>query len=82
MCLVSAAFQFSFAATVTVYMLFLPRELELPGSAIGLVLAATGPGALVGSIMAARLPSRFGYGVVLVAAAALGDGVMLCVPAL
>ncbi|MDQ0938622.1 AraC-like DNA-binding protein [Streptomyces sp. V1I1] len=30
----------------------------------------------------ARLPSRFGYGAVLVSAAALGDGVFLCVPAL
>lgn len=41
-----------------------------------------GPGALLGSMLAARLPSRFGYGAVLVSAAALGDGVFLCVPAL
>jgi predicted MFS family arabinose efflux permease len=47
-----------------------------------LALAAVGPGALLGSLLAARLPSRFGYGTVLVSAAALGDGVMLCVPAL
>ncbi|MFE6520991.1 MFS transporter [Streptomyces sp. NPDC057794] len=78
--LASAAFQFSFAATMTVYLLFLPRELHLPGSAVGLSLAATGPGALVGSLLAARLPGRFGHGVVLVSAAALGDGVLLCVP--
>ncbi|MFE2431637.1 MFS transporter [Streptomyces sp. NPDC059373] len=81
-CLASAAFQFSFAAMMTVYLLFLPRELHLSGAAVGLALAATGPGALVGSLLAARLPSRFGYGAVLVSAAALGDGVMLCVPAL
>ena len=81
-CLASAAFQFSFAATMTVYLLFLPRELHLPGTAVGLALAATGPGALLGSMLAARLPKRFGYGPVLVSAAALGDGVMLCVPAL
>ncbi len=80
--LASAAFQFSFAAMMTAYLLFLPRELRLSGTAVGLVLAATGPGALVGSLLAARLPSRFGYGAVLVCAAALGDGVMLCVPAL
>jgi MFS family permease len=80
--LASAAFQFSFAAMMTAYLLFLPRELHLSGSAVGLVLAATGPGALVGSLLAARLPSRFGYGAVLVCAAAIGDGVMLCVPAL
>ncbi|GAA3966684.1 MFS transporter [Streptomyces marokkonensis] len=81
-CLASAAFQFSFAAVMTVYLLFLPRELHLSGTAVGLALAATGPGALVGSMLAARLPSRFGYGAVLVTAATLGDGVFLCVPAL
>lgn len=80
--LASAAFQFSFAAMMTTYLIFLPRELHLSGTAIGLALAATGPGALVGSLLAARLPNRFGYGRVLVAAALVGDGVMLCVPAL
>ncbi|MFF0291629.1 MFS transporter [Streptomyces sp. NPDC005262] len=80
--LASAAFQFSFAAMMTVYLLFLPRELHLSGTAVGLALAATGPGALLGSLLAARLPGRFGYGVVLVSAAALGDGALLCVPVL
>ncbi|MFI8219278.1 MFS transporter [Streptomyces sp. NPDC085932] len=80
--LASAAFQFSFAATMTVYLLFLPRELHLSGTAVGLALAATGPGALLGSLLAARLPRRCGHGVVLVSAAALGDGVMLCLPGL
>lgn len=80
--LASAAFQFSFAAMMTGYLLFLPRELHLSGTAVGLTLAATGPGALLGSLLAARLPRRFGYGAVLVSAAALGDGVLLCVPAL
>ncbi|MBD0420071.1 MFS transporter [Streptomyces sp. TRM S81-3] len=81
-CVASAAFQFSFAAVMTVYLLFLPRELHLSGTVVGLALAAAGPGALLGSLLAARLPGRFGYGVVLVSAAALGDGVFLCVPAL
>jgi predicted MFS family arabinose efflux permease len=80
--LASAAVQFSFAALMTAYLLFLPRELGLSGTAVGLVLAAVGPGALVGSLLAAGLPSRFGYGAVLVGAAAAGDGVMLGVPAL
>ncbi|MEQ7008587.1 MFS transporter [Actinopolymorpha sp. B17G11] len=80
--LASAAFQFAFAAMMTVYLLFLPRELQLSGSAVGLALAAIGPGALVGSLLAAHLPSRLGHGLVLVSAAAIGDGVMLCVPAL
>ncbi|MFE5025819.1 MFS transporter [Streptomyces sp. NPDC056656] len=81
-CLASAAFQFSLAAMMTVYLLFLPRELHLSGTQIGLALAATGPGALLGSLLAARLPGRFGHGVVLVSAAALGDGAFLFVPAL
>ncbi|MFF1737970.1 MFS transporter [Streptomyces sp. NPDC058247] len=80
-CLASAAFQFSLAAMMTVYLLFLPRELHLSGPEVGLALAATGPGALLGSLLAARLPGRFGHGVVLVAAA-LGDGAFLVVPAL
>jgi MFS family permease len=80
--LASAAFQFSFAAMMTAYLVFLPRELHLSGTTVGLALAATGPGALVGSLLAARLPNRFGYGTVLVAATAIGDSVMLCVPAL
>lgn len=81
-CLASAAFQFSFAAVTTVYLLFLPRELHLSGTAVGLSLAATGPGALLGSLLAARLPGRFGHGAVLVLATAVGDGAFLCVPAL
>jgi predicted MFS family arabinose efflux permease len=81
-CLASAAFQFFFAATMTAYLVFLTRELHLSGTAVGLALAATGPGALVGSLLAARLPGRFGYGAVLITAAAIGDGVMLLVPAL
>ncbi|WP_424886503.1 MFS transporter [Streptomyces sp. SAI-126] len=81
-CLASAAFQFSFAALMTVHLLFLPRELHLSGTEVGLSLAATGPGALLGSVLAARLPSRFGYGAVLLSAAALGDGAFLGVPAL
>ena len=80
--LASAAFQVSFAAVMTAYLVFLPRDLHLSGAAVGLALAATGPGALVGSLLAARLPGRYGYGVVLVSAAAIGDGVLLCVPAL
>nr|WP_198171086.1 MFS transporter [Actinoplanes awajinensis] len=81
-CLASAAFQVSFAALMTAYLLFLPRQLHLSGTTIGLALAATGPGAVLGALLAARLPVRFGYGPVLIAAAFLGDGVMLCLPAL
>jgi predicted MFS family arabinose efflux permease len=80
--LASALFQFSFAALMTVYLVFLPRGLGLSGAAVGLLLGALGPGAVVGSLLAARLPGRYGYGRVMVGAAVLGDGAMLCVPAL
>ncbi|TDC82922.1 MFS transporter [Nonomuraea deserti] len=80
--LCTAAYQFALAALMTVYLVFLPRELHLPGAAIGLALAATGPGALAGALLAARLPGRYGHGVVLVSAAVLADAVMLAVPAL
>lgn len=78
----SAVFQFSFAAVMTTYLLFLPRTLHLSGAAVGLALAAMGPGALVGSVLSAMLPRRLGYGAVLVGSAALGDGVLLCVAGL
>jgi MFS family permease len=81
-CLASGAFQFFLAATMTGYLLFLPRELGLPAPVIGLALAAVGPGALAGSLLAARLPGRFGYGPVLVGAAAAGNGALLVVPGL
>ncbi|WP_374119534.1 MFS transporter [Streptomyces sp. RKAG290] len=80
--LASALYQFSFAALMTAYLLYLPRGLHLSGTAVGLALAAMGPGAVVGSLLAARLPGRLGYGTVLVSSAVLADGVMLFVPAL
>ncbi|WP_433390425.1 MFS transporter [Micromonospora sp. KLBMP9576] len=81
-CLASAAFQFFFAALMTAYLLFLPRELHLSGAVIGLALAATGPGALVGALLAGRLPRRLGYGPVLVAAATVGNSMLLGLSAL
>ncbi|MET9554781.1 MFS transporter [Streptomyces sp. NPDC006645] len=78
----SALFHFFFAAMMTVYLLFLPRTLQLSGAGVGLVLAAMGPGAVVGSLLAAGLPRRLGHGVVLVSSAVLAEGVLLCVPAL
>lgn len=49
--LAAAASQFFFAATTTLLLLFLTRELHLAGTAVGLALAATGPGALAGSAL-------------------------------
>jgi MFS family permease len=81
-CLASAIFQFFLAVVMTVYLLFLPRTLELPGAVVGLALAAMGLGAVAGSVLAGSLPRKIGYGRVVVLAAAIADGAMLCVPAL
>ncbi|MEU7004580.1 MFS transporter [Nonomuraea sp. NPDC046570] len=75
-------FNFFFTAFMTIYIVFLSRDLHLSGAMIGLCMAAFGPGFLVGALLAAKLPKRFGYGVVLVAAAAISDAVMLGVAAL
>jgi MFS family permease len=75
-------YQFSFTALTTVYLLFVARTLDLPGAAVGIVLAAFGPGVLVGSLLSAWLPRRFGYGRVVVLAALISDLVMLCTGAL
>ncbi|MEO3812921.1 MFS transporter [Sphaerisporangium sp. B11E5] len=79
--LVSGAFNFALAAFMTVYLIFLPRELGLSGAAVGLCLAALGPGALVGSLLSARLPRLLGYGVLLLAASAVSDAMLLGVAA-
>jgi predicted MFS family arabinose efflux permease len=78
--LASAAFQISFAALMTVYLVFLPRTLGLSGLEVGVVLAATGPGAIIGSLQAAWLPRRIGHGTAMVGGAILGDAVLLLLP--
>ncbi len=78
----SCLYQFSFAALMTAYLLLLTRSLELSGVQLGLVLAALGPGTLVGSMLSTWLPRRFGYGRVVVWAAATAEGVLFCVLAL
>ncbi|MDX6264822.1 MAG: hypothetical protein QOH84_6510 [Kribbellaceae bacterium] len=78
----SSVYQFSYAAVITAYLLFLSRTLQLSGAELGLVLAASGPGALLGSYFSASLPRRFGYGRVVIVAALISDVAMLCVPAL
>ena len=74
----TCVYQFFFTALMTVYLLFLSRSLELPGAAMGVVLAAFGPGALVGSLLSGWMPRWFGYGRVVVFAALISDLVMLC----
>ncbi|WP_433166882.1 MFS transporter [Kribbella sp. CA-247076] len=78
----TCVYQFFFTALMTVYLLFLARSLEMPGAVMGIVLAAFGPGALVGSLLSGWMPRWFGYGRVVVFAALISDLVMLCTSAL
>ena len=78
----TCVYQFSFTALTTVYLLFVTRTLDLPGAVVGLVLAAFGPGVLIGSLLSSWLPRWFGYGRVVVFAALISDLVMLCTSAL
>src|SRR5579871_5916215 len=47
---------------MAVFILYLTRQLGLPPAVVGLVFAAGGPGALVGSMLAGWLSERFGLG--------------------
>ncbi|ADB31210.1 major facilitator superfamily MFS_1 [Kribbella flavida DSM 17836] len=80
--LASATHHFFFAALMTTYLVFLTTVLRLPSGVLGLVLAALGPGALLGAVFSAKLPRLVGYGPVMVVAALAADLVLLCVPAL
>jgi MFS family permease len=75
--LATCAYQFFFTGFMTVYLLFLARSLELPAAVVGLVLAAFGPGALIGSLVSGWMPRWFGYGRVVVYAALISDLIML-----
>jgi MFS family permease len=51
-----------------VYVLYFTRELRLSATAIGLVFATGGVGALIGAVLAAPLARRFGQGPAIVVA--------------
>jgi MFS family permease len=69
------------SAMGTVYVLYATRELELPAVALGLVLAAGGPGALLASVTAPRLIRVVGPGPLLVVTFAAEGFIALLVPA-
>jgi MFS family permease len=62
----SAVTNFAGWVFLAVYILFMERELGLGATAIGLVFASGGVGALIGSLLAERLATRFGTGWTLV----------------
>ncbi|TDP95208.1 MFS transporter [Labedaea rhizosphaerae] len=51
---------FAWAAELTLYVIYLVDTLHLPASLVGLTLIGSGPGALVGSLLAAATARRLG----------------------
>lgn len=75
----SAVGHFFLAGLMTVYLVYLAQVLALPAGIVGLVMAALGPGALIGAVFSAAAPRRFGYGRVMILAALGADLALLLV---
>src|SRR5258708_6359699 len=67
-------------AMFAVYVLYLTRELNIPPALLGLILAAAGPGALLGALIAGRVAARFGLGTTIIASSLIGAPANLLVP--
>jgi len=74
--LMSTMFNFSNAAFNVAFVQYMPRTLKMHPGEIGLVLAAAGPGFLVGAVLAGKLPAAVGYGYATFLAALAGNPVM------
>lgn len=78
--LAAASFQFAFAALTTVYLVHLVDTLGLSAGLIGVIMAATGLGAVLGSVLAGWLPRRIGLGPVMAGAAVSTSLVVWAIP--
>src|SRR5262249_7356964 len=59
-------------ATQAVYVLYVTRELGLQPAVVGLIYAVSGPGALIGSILAGWCSRRFGLGTTIIGSIFIG----------
>ena len=66
--------------SAAVYVLYATRELGIGPAALGGIVAAGGPPALLSAILSGRIVGRFGAGPALVAAQLLSAGPALLVP--
>jgi MFS family permease len=67
-------------AMFAVYVLYLTRQLGIGPALLGLILAAAGPGALLGAVAAGRVAARFGLGTTIIGSALIGAAASLLVP--
>ncbi|WP_327351859.1 MFS transporter [Streptomyces sp. NBC_01304] len=77
MTIMASIFNLSFTAYEVAFLQFMPRTLGLSAAQIGLVMAALGPGFLVGATFAGQLPKRLGYGRTMLITASIANLVML-----
>jgi MFS family permease len=67
-------------AMQAVYVLYITRELGLQPAVIGLIFAVSGPGALLGALLAGKLADTFGLGRTIVGSIFIGGLANLLVP--
>jgi MFS family permease len=67
-------------ATQAVYLLYVTRELGLEPAVVGLIFAVSGPGALVGAVVAGGLARRFGLGRTIIGSITIGAASNLLIP--
>jgi MFS family permease len=67
-------------ALMTVYVLYVTRQLGIGPALLGLIFSVAGPGALLGSLLAGRIATRFGLGATIIGSMIVGDVANLLIP--
>ena len=67
-------------AIQAIFVLYATRELGLPPAVVGLIYAASGPGALLGAVVAGGAARRFGLGATIVGSIGLSEVANLAIP--
>jgi predicted MFS family arabinose efflux permease len=76
----TATFNLGLGVILSVYILYLTRTLDLSPSLIGIIFAFTGPGFLVGALLAGYVAKRLGVGPAIMVATGLGGASLLVIP--
>jgi MFS family permease len=67
-------------ALQAIFLLYVTRELGLQPAVVGLIYAVSGPGALLGALVAAEAARRFGLGAIIIGSIAVSELSNLLVP--